>query len=860
MSDAATRFHQLWIGMVQPIDGLVVSTPVLVDAQCMERQPPEVQHRLLELCPPFGKQQDKRAIADVSAFFAELLGLTPDLFDQGEALPEDLSLYVHEGRQTIRPTMALRKVYDDGPQDDTQSTATDARTPHSIAGERYAVLVWEIPIEVDLDTPEAITGPWEYPASAKFDRLLRNCRVPIGLLTNRREVRLVYAPHGESSGSITFRIDDMASVGGRPILDAFMMLLGYERLFGVAAEYQLSALLCDSRRRQADVTNELAAQVLDAITVLLAGFEAAAERDGRDLLTQAREGSEDHIYGGLLTTLLRLVFLLYAEDRGLLPIDHPVYARSMSILELFAELQRDRGAYPDSMDQRFGAWGRLLATFRAVYSGVGHGVLQMPPRRGALFDPNSYPFLEGWDPASSAPVRYAHNRSRVSIPSVSDGTIYDVLERLIIFEGQRLSYRTLDVEQIGSVYEGLMGYHVVRMDAPAVCLRPARVWMSAEEVLAQPATQRAKWIQKTAAVAKAQAEKLAQTIKTAKNESQALEALQAMQAKGTRVAAAGRIVLQPGEERRRTSSHYTPRSLSAPIVQRTLDPLIETMGSTPSSEQLLSLKICDPAMGSGAFLVEACRYLGDQVVAAWTREGKQDYVADETDDVVNYARRLVAQRCLYGVDKNPFAVNLAKLSLWLVTLAKDLPFTFVDHALRHGDSLVGLDFDQIRSFHWKANGQLPLCCAEIDAALSEAVELRQCILDLAYERGPAAQREKERLLRDAEDALARVRLIGDLAVGAFFAGSNDKEREQERLRRVDALQAWLARSEASSRGIEDLRRNEAGRLQSFHWMAEFPEVFYLGRGDPLETDGHVSRAYMDAFVGNPPFAGKNGRA
>src|SRR5690606_20451392 len=111
--------------------------------------------------------------------------------------------------------------------------------------------------------------------------------------------------------------------------------------------------------------------------------------------------------------------------------------------------------------------------------------------------------------------------------------------------------------------------------------------------------------------------------------------------------------------------HYTPRSLSEPIVRRTIEPLLMAMSDTaePSSEQLLSLKICDPAMGSGAFLVETCRFLADHVVAAWEREGQTDKIASGTEDVVTHARRLVAQRCLYGVDKNPFAVSLAKLSL-----------------------------------------------------------------------------------------------------------------------------------------------------------------------------------------------------
>ena len=104
-------------------------------------------------------------------------------------------------------------------------------------------------------------------------------------------------------------------------------------------------------------------------------------------------------------------------------------------------------------------------------------------------------------------------------------------------------------------------------------------------------------------------------------------------------------------------------------------------------------------MGSGAFLVEACRQLGDALVEAWRAHDAVPEIPPDEDEVV-FARRLIAQRCLYGVDRNPVAVDLAKVSLWLATLARDHAFTFLDHALRHGDSLVGLTRRQIEAFHW----------------------------------------------------------------------------------------------------------------------------------------------------------------
>jgi hypothetical protein len=876
MSDLEKRFHETWLGMVQPVEGLVVSVPVLVEAQCMARQTPDVQHRLVELAPPTRDEPTGPAgftIRDVDRFLSELLQLSPELFDRNDALPNELSLYVPEGRQTIRPTHALRQLDAAAPSDDDVPDA-DA-TPASRAGGRYVALVWDLAdpsvagdegIGLDLDKPEAKTGPWEYPPTAKFDRLLRHCRVPIGLLTNREVVRLVYAPHGESSGHLTFRLDDMASVGGRPILDAFVMLLSATRFFGVAEDKALPALLEQSRLRQANVTNDLADQVFDALQILLRGFEAAAERDGHSILDDALARDGDHLYKGLLTVLLRLVFLLYAEDRGLLPLEHRHYAEHLSLLGLFERLQHDHGAHPDSMSRRFGAWAHLVALYRTLYLGVEHGDLRLPPRRGALFDPNTYPFLEGWGPEGAAPIVIPEHRAAVRVPTVDDETVFRVLEKLLIFEGQRLSYRTLDVEQIGSVYEALMGFHVVRTAAPAVCLRPSGLWLTPAEALEVPASRRAKWLKETVGLSKAQAEKLAELLKDAKTDDAKLEALATFSVTGKKRdpslarARAGQLVLQPGTERRRTSSHYTPRSLSAPIVRRTLEPLLAAMGDTPTSERLLDLKICDPAMGSGAFLVEACRYLADQVVAAWTREGRLEDVARvaPNEDPVLHARRLVAQRCLYGVDRNDSAVELAKLSLWLVTLAKDLPFTFVDHALRHGDSLVGLSFDQIRRGHWKTDEkskQLSFTERALQDALDEAIQIRQHILDLATDASPEAQREKERLVADAADASDRARLIADVIVGAFFAETKDKAREQERTRRLALVERWLAGEDGVEPELRAMQTEVRARLPVFHWMLEYPEVFYAERPDPLEG-GKVNRAaFMDAFVGNPPFMG-----
>lgn len=873
MTDLERRFHEQWLGMVQPSEGLVVSLPVLVDAQCMERHGAELVAKLRALAPAVpGADADpsappRRRIESLARLFAELLALEPSRFDGelagcAQAMPPDVRVLLPEGPQEVVPTLALRR---DPPAD-----------AHALPSERYVALVWDLsryaspsgqPLE--LDAPEAVTGAFRYPPAQKFDRLLRHLRVPIGLLSNGSEIRLVYAPSGaasEASGHLAFRIDDLAASGGQPILDAFVMLLHEKRLFGVAEQHSLPALLAESRKRQAAVTNTLAEQVFDALAILLRGFEAAAERDGAEQLRQALEREGDHVYQGLLTVLLRLVFLLYAEDRSLLPVEHPLYAEHLSLLALYQDLEDDAGLYPDSMSRRFGAYGRLVALFRAVYLGVHHGELAMPERRGSLFDPHRFPFLEGWGPAGAAPIKLDEDRARVRLPTIDDATVHQVLQKLLLLDGQRLSYRSLEVEQIGSVYEALMGYHVERCEGPAVCLRPLGVWVSPAELVALPKAQRARHLQDRAGLSKAQAEKLAEAFSSATGAEAQLEALASF-ARGSTQAARqasrarpGQLVLQPGAERRRTSSHYTPQSLSAPIVRRTLEPLLACMGPEAASERLLELKICDPAMGSGAFLVEACRALGEEVARAWQREGIAAELSARGKSPELEARRQVAQRCLYGVDKNAAAVELAKLSLWLLTLAKDAPFSFLDHALRHGDSLVGLDFDQIRAFHWRPSGQLHLSSQILDQALGEAVAIRQAILSLASDDSPEAQRERARLSADAADACELARLAGDLVIGAFFSAESDKARDKERVRRLDLFTRYASGERELEQELRAMQQEIRARIPVFHWMLELSEVFHAERPDPLD-DARVNRAAkMDAFVGNPPFAGKNNLA
>ena len=246
-------------------------------------------------------------------------------------------------------------------------------------------------------------------------------------------------------------------------------------------------------------------------------------------------------------------------------------------------------------------------------------------------------------------------------------------------------------------------------------------------------------------------------------------------------------------------------------------------------------------MGSGAFLVEACRQLGKLLTESWRLHGGRPEIPSDQDEET-FARRLVARRCLYGVDRNPIAVDLAKLSLWLATLSKDQPLTFVDHALRSGDSLLGLSNEQIARFHWISEAeptQLRLESEVIRPRIEKVHTLRQKIHRAAAD---AAHDELHGWEHLARDEAAEVALYGDLALTAFFDAATAKAREARRKELATEVRDHAA---GRRRGELAHRRSGDPPFAPFHWQVEFPEVF------ARDIPG------FDAIVGNPPFAGKD---
>src|SRR5271157_6601749 len=337
------------------------------------------------------------------------------------------------------------------------------------------------------------------------------------------------------------------------------------------------------------------------------------------------------------------------------------------------------------------------------------------------------------------------------------------------------------------------------------------------------------------------------------------------------------VYVTAGTDRRSSGTHYTPESLTVPIVQYTLEPLVyEGPAEGKPREQwrlrlakeLLDLKICDMASGSGAFLVQVCIYLAERLLEAWEEAEKrvegspritpngevskglpdEQLIPLDRQERLIYARRLVAERCIYGVvDKNPLAVEMAKLSLWLLTLAKDKPFTFLDHAIRCGDSLVGLSsIDQLLRFSLTENAKVrPMFeqqRQQIEKRLEATMLLRKQI-ETSPSNTPQDIERKTKMLENVEDQTKRLRYAADMLLAVTWEAKNASELES-------ALNGVLAEVEYKFKDLpaEQLEEEAEKRLRKagipgrFHWPLEFPEVF-------VETAG------FDAFVGNPPFMG-----
>lgn len=881
------RHHAEWLSLIE-VSGPFLSMPVLlrVFPQGLDAHDPE-HLRLLRLDYEVWEDNQGGLRPDpaihrrwVRFVLAEALEFPEEVVAEGQAIPQALHTVVAEHGETLRPDLVIKNP--DG--------VPDAGKPR--------ILVQLPPYGQDLEKPLP-DRRWKASPATRMMELLHGTGCRLGLVTNGERWMLVDAPRGETTGFASWYAS--LWLEEQITLRAFRSLLSARRFFAVPEDETLEALLSESASNQQEVTDQLGYQVRQAVEVLIQSLDRADQDRGRKLLASVGEA---RLYEAALAVMMRLVFLFSAEERGLLLLGDPLYDQHYAVSTLRAQLREAADQSGEEvLERRFDAWCRLLATFRAVHGGIQHDRLTLPAYGGHLFDPDRYPFLEG------RPEETSWSNTPANPLPVDNRTVLHLLEALQILqvkvpgggpaEARRLSFRALDIEQIGHVYEGLLDHTAKRAAEPILGLAGTKD-KEPEIPLGELERLRQKGEDEPIEYLREETGRSASALKRALTTSvDGQEANRFRAACGNDDNLWGRVrpfaslvrndtfghpvVILPGcvyvtagTDRRTSGTHYTPRSLTEPIVQHTLEPLVylgpaegkpKEQWQLRPAQELLDLKICDMATGSGAFLVQACRYLSELLVEAWekaeaehsgvpgiTPEGAastgspgETLIPKDPDERMAYARRLIAQRCLHGVDKNPLAVEMAKLSLWLLTLAKDKPFTFLDHTIRYGDSLVGIsNLKQLEVFDLSGREegnrsplQLLSFVQFLPKRIKEAVALRRKIgeMQVATVQDVEAQ---EDLLRQAEEEMAWLRCATDFLIALEFQVGS--AREKERARTETAIKVAHHFNHSDVQTFQREAEAALGGWPTFHWPLEFPEVF-------------VERGGFDAIVGNPPFMG-----
>jgi type I restriction-modification system DNA methylase subunit len=727
------------------------------------------------------------------------------------------------------------------------------------AGKALSCLIWTLPWRASLDSVATEPPFTALPVTEVVHRALAASDVPWAIITNGRQLRLLSRSSSHKPRCF-LEADLVALLDRKPdpqALRAFRFVLGLfsGRCFtevDQSGQSLLDRVAEGSDRHGKEIGDELKGNVFSALQELGEGFLAylranpKSSDEWRDhkapKLSRERFLASDilleDIYHESLSLMYRLLFLFYAESRELLPLDNELY-QTYSL----ESIRDDVHSVQDDPDpRRFFAkgntdlWARLKELFGFLDKGWGKVI---PPYNGGLFDPEKHEFLERFVVGDYYLARAIDLLSRTK-PRVGQSQ----------GEGRKkVTYRDLDVRHLGSIYEGILEYAANIADQEYVILRQGSGPSVTEEYKAVADLDRAE---------KAQFKAWQEAVEE-NPESPSLP-------RGCKVSARvekGRYYLVFGgrESKRKSSgSYYTPDYIVQYIVENTLRPIVRGECRTKPesitgelkaigwreepqevgllrSEEILELKVVDPAMGSGHFLVAATEYLARAYRDASLREGKVPDEARADQDFVRY-KRMIAERCIYGTDINPMAVELAKVSMWLFTMDPGRPLSFLDHHFKCGNALLGAwvhDFGGIPTVD--RSGRPVFGSPSRQANLFDS-QFRRRLPTMLQDIFGITQREtlstqditdKKQLDSTVEEIKRPYVRLANYWLNTFFGGDAS-----------DYL-SLLGNIETQTSTIPtDGRR-------FFHWELEFPEVFFEQTGTALSVPG------FDAVLGNPPW-------
>ncbi len=716
---------------------------------------------------------------------------------------------------------------------------------------------WSVGIDTDLDAPHLSGRAYRFSPARSASRVLLSTGEAAGLLTDGAELRLLLCDPARPDSYFAIPLTGTAGWQEQNLApDSYRVLLALAGPFGLAA---LPDILDAARLSQARVTKDLRIQARAAVE----GFLQAVLEDPANADRLRRHTDRNRLARRLweegLVLVYRLLFILKLESAA-----DPARAFSFASTALWRHALSPNQALGPLVRRHLDQGqetGRMLAdglrtVFRVFRDGLSCSELAIAPLGGALFSGGSTPLLDAlhWSERAAALL----------------------LDRLLWTtpkgrERERVQYGPLDVEELGRVYEALLELEPGIASKPMIRLRRARL-----EVVVP--------MERAGHIAAADG---ADDDETPDDSSVVRK----------HDIPAGRFYLRVGLGRKATGSYYTPHEFVRFLVRETLGETVAVRSPDhdPNPAGILSLKIVDPATGSGHFLVEACRFLGEALYAACRlcdtqaaaadaaaaraagdqrtkllarAETLRTRVADLPDPdrallaylpsraneggdsgisqsrALAICRRLVAVHCLYGVDRNPLAVELAKLSLWLESYAEGLPLTFLDHRLVHGDSLGGPFFTQLASLPVGGGPLDPLLARgvaeHLAIALQEALaEVRALQATVGRDAADLALKEAAKVRLDA--TLHPLRQLARAWSGAVMLGLRGADDEFLALIRLVATNGTWP---------EKLTRRQGALLAAgraaLPWDLTFPEVFQPDAAG-LPTGG------FDAVLGNPPW-------
>lgn len=763
----------------------------------------------------------------------------------------------------------------------------------------------------DTESPEENPG-------ALVVSLLEQRRAPWAVVTNGRLWRLyAAAAHAKATSYYEIDLEEVLSQAGPHALDPttafrYFWLLFRREAFESRAELEegqeversfLDNLLRGSQEYARELGERLKERVFAEVFSHLAEGFLRSHRDARGRSAEISQEELDRIFQGTLTLLYRLLFLLYAEARDLLPVREVreyALASLKKIKEEIAEAGGDiEDEVPDKLAKRYGhasfdLWQRLFRIFRAVDQ--GDPALNLPSYNGGLF------LTEPSESNPSLEAEAAHFLAAHAVPDFHLAMALDRLARDLDPKSHSLvpvDYKSLGVRQLGSIYEGLLEFRLrIAAEKLAVVKEKSREVYRAFSELEEKQRERAE--------------------------------------RRGRITRKGDLYLENDRhERKATGSYYTPDYVVQYIVEEAVGPVLteklealrprlreadkwrrekvklarqkgDPKTKYESGEVVIrhfqglidavfDVKVLDPAMGSGHFLVEAVDFLTDKLLHflnAFPWNPVRVYLDDTRREILESAeaqevtlapsrltdvhllKRHVLKRCVYGVDLNPMAVELAKVSLWLHCFTLGAPLSFLDHHLRCGNSLVGVTVDEVQKALGEADARQALLFGSRFAGLRLATDLMRQVGELS-DVTMSQVAESRSQYREASEALAPFKRILDVYTSQWFgngvenrqSGAKRQPREPVALTflRTEEGEPFLnaaddAATEASLAALDPKLREIASRtleaaqtVRFFHWDLEFPEVFYGPREGTERVIEYNPDAGFDAVVGNPPY-------